>query len=142
MKTDSNVSTFVAARVVIASLLSLAALFAVSCQKRQAPTTNQATNSPSTSATSTPTPPSTPADVRNYHGTGVVTKVVRENPNDKSLASVELNHGEIVGLMPAMRMEFFVKDVSLLEGIKVGDLVDFTIEEKGSTETISEIRKK
>jgi len=84
----------------------------------------------------------TPMEVKIYHGSGIVTKVVRENPYDKSLASVELNHGEIVGLMPAMRMEFYVKDKSLLDGLSVGDLVDFTIEEKGSTEIISEIRKK
>lgn len=68
--------------------------------------------------------------------------MVRENPYDKSLASVELNHGEIVGLMPAMRMEFYVKERSLLDGIKVGDVVEFTIEEKGTSETISEIKKK
>lgn len=92
--------------------------------------------------TSSPTPVTTPVEIRYFHGTGVVTKVVRENPYDKSLASVELNHGEIVGLMPAMRMEFYVKNVSLLDGLKVGDLVDFTIEEKGSTEIISEIKKK
>ena len=44
--------------------------------------------------------------------------------------------------MPAMIMEFYVKDRSMLDGIKVGDLVDFTIEEKGSTEIISELKKK
>lgn len=44
--------------------------------------------------------------------------------------------------MPAMRMEFYVKERSLLDGIKVGDVVEFTIEEKGTSETISEIKKK
>ena len=136
------VRTPMAPRIVITSLLSLVMLFASSCQKRQATTTSQSTSSPSTSPTNTATPQTSPADVHHYQGTGVVTKVVRENPYDKSLASVELNHGEIVGLMPAMRMEFFVKDVSLLNDIKVGDLVDFTIETKGSTETVSELKKK
>ena len=136
------VCTPMAPIIVITSLLSLVMLFASSCQKRQATTTSQSTSSPSTSPTNTATPQTSPADVHHYQGTGVVTKVVRENPYDKSLASVELNHGEIVGLMPAMRMEFFVKDVSLLNDIKVGDLVDFTIETKGSTETVSELKKK
>lgn len=122
----------------LALLLLLAAVFATTCQKRPATPTTQATSSPSTIATPQPTPS---PEVRTYHGTGIVTKVVRENPYDKSLASVELNHGEIVGLMPAMIMEFYVKDVSLLDGLKVGDMVDFTIEEKGSTEIISEIKK-
>lgn len=141
MKTDSNAAIFIVSRLVITSLLSLATFFATSCQKKPATTTSQVNSTPSTSPSSSPTP-STPADVRHYQGTGVVTKVVRENPHDKSLASVELDHGEIVGLMPAMRMEFYVKDVSLLDGLKVGDLVDFTIEEKGPTEIISEIKKK
>lgn len=125
----------------IAILLSLCVLFA-SCQKRQSATTNQPVAPTPTVATNSPAPQVSPAEAHDYFGTGIVTKVVRQNPYDKSLASVELNHGEIVGLMPAMRMEFYVKDVSLLNGLKVGDLVDFTIEENGGTEIITEIKKK
>lgn len=43
--------------------------------------------------------------------------------------------------MPAMRMEFFVKEKSLLKGLKVGDKVDFTLEAKDSSEVVSEIKK-
>lgn len=139
MKTESNMRRTVAKNVVLTTSMLVAALFSTTCQKKQAAPTRQISNSPS--PISTPQAPPSP-EVHTYHGTGIVTKVVRENPYDKSLASVELNHGEIVGLMPAMRMEFYVKSVSLLDGIKVGDTVDFTIEEKGSTEIVSEITKK
>ncbi len=70
-----------------------------------------------------------------------MTKIVLENPVDKSLSSVELDHGDIEGLMPAMRMEFFVKEKSLLKNLKVGDKVDFTLEAKDSSEVVSEISK-
>ena len=128
--------------LVVASLFTLTLFSFPSCQKRLAPTGNPQSSSPSPTATNTPAAQTTPAEVKIYHGSGIVTKVVRENPYDKSLASVELNHGEIVGLMPAMLMEFYVKEKSLLDGLNVGDLVDFTIEEKGGTEIISEIKKK
>jgi Cu/Ag efflux protein CusF len=52
---------------------------------------------------------------------------------------VELNHEEIKGLMPPMTMEYYVKDKALLQGIKVGQKVDFTIEDWGGNETISAI---
>lgn len=139
MNTGSNTGRNIKTNLMHVLLLLSVVLLATTCQKRRATPTSQTSNSPSTLAM----PQATPSpEVRNYYGTGIVTKVVRENPYDKSLASVELNHGEIVGLMPAMRMEFYVKDVSLLDGIKVGDMVDFTIEEKGSTEIVSEIKKK
>jgi Cu/Ag efflux protein CusF len=80
--------------------------------------------------------------MRQFYGVGVVTKIVMENPYDKSVASVELNHEEIEGLMPAMIMEFNVKSRSLLNNLKVGDKVDFTIDEIGGTEIISEIKKR
>ena len=114
-------------------------VFASSCKKIQT-TSNSQTSSPPEATTPSQLPGPGPA-IRIFHGTGIVTKVVLENPYDKTLASVEVNHGEIVGLMPAMRMEFYVKGRSLLDGIKVGDLIDFTIEEKGSSEIISDIRK-
>jgi Cu/Ag efflux protein CusF len=142
MKSESNAQYSSAANLIFVFLLSVTTLLAASCQKKQTTTTTQPVLSPSTKSENTSTPQSSPIEIRSYQGTGIVTKVVRENPHDKSLASVELDHGEIVGLMPAMRMEFYVKDVSLLNGIKVGDLIDFTIEVKGPTETISEIRKK
>ncbi len=71
----------------------------------------------------------------NFNGTGRVTKI------DLKLGSVELDHNEIVGLMPAMRMEFYVKDKTLLSDLKVGDNVDFVVEYKQGTEIITNIKK-
>ena len=57
-----------------------------------------------------------------YHGTGIVRSI------DPKFPSVEIDHGEIKGLMPAMTMEFFVADKSLLDRLKPGDRVEFTLE--------------
>ena len=43
--------------------------------------------------------------------------------------------------MPAMTMEFYVRDVSLLEGIKTGDTIEFTVENGVSGLSIAEIKK-
>ena len=71
----------------------------------------------------------------NYPGSGVVTKI------NTKLGSIELDHKEIVGLMPAMKMEFYVKDRSILGGIAVGDKVDFVVEYTHSAETIISLKK-
>ena len=84
---------------------------------------------------SSPLPaPSIPKD-GNYDGKGEVTKINNE------LGSVELKHEDIPGMMPAMQMEFFVKDKSLLKGLAVGDKVDFVIEYKHPQEIITSIKK-
>jgi Cu(I)/Ag(I) efflux system protein CusF len=41
---------------------------------------------------------------------------------------IEIDHGDIKGFMPAMQMQFHLKDKSLVDGIKVGDRIDFTVE--------------
>ncbi len=125
-------------RVLVVSILSASVMFVMSCKQNKPA---ELTKTSPTPAVTKETPATTSAKVTKYQGTGVVTKVVKENPYDKSIASIELNHGEIVGLMPPMIMEFNVKDKALLEGIKVGDMVDFTIEEAGGMEIISEIKK-
>ncbi len=71
----------------------------------------------------------------NYSGKGKVTKI------DLKIGSVELNHEEIVGLMPPMTMEFYVKDKAILDGLKVGDSVEFVVEYKHPAETIVSIKK-
>lgn len=85
-------------------------------------------------AVSPNTVPSIPKD-GNYDGKGEVTKINSE------LGSVELKHEEIKDLMPAMQMEFFVSDKSLLKDLKVGDKVDFVVEYKHPTEKIVSIKK-
>ena len=70
-----------------------------------------------------------------YPGKGKVTKI------NITLGSIELDHEEIVGVMAPMKMEFFVKDKSILNGLKVGDEVEFVLEYKHPTETIVKITK-
>jgi Cu/Ag efflux protein CusF len=73
--------------------------------------------------------------VKNFPGRGIVTKI------DLELVSVEMNHEEIKGLMPAMTMEFYAKDKKQLEVLKVGDKVDFNLEDKAGAELITDIKK-
>lgn len=82
-------------------------------------------------------PPGYPAPVMNkpYPGTGVVAKV------NRSEGWVEINHEEIKDLMPAMQMEFNVKDKSLLNDVKPGDKVNFTIVETEKGEWLTAIKK-
>ena len=70
-----------------------------------------------------------------YKSKGKVTKV------DRELGSVELDHEDIPGLMPAMIMEFFVKDKVILDGVERGDNVYFDIEHKHPSETVVRIEK-
>ena len=74
-------------------------------------------------------------EIKTYQAVGIVTKMNQER------RAVEINHEDIEGLMPAMTMEFYVKDRALLERIRVGDKVNFTIEEKLGTQVISKIEK-
>lgn len=87
-----------------------------------------------------PTPPkaSGPAAAvatTSYQGVGRVIAT-----NDKR-PSIEIDHQEIKGLMPAMTMEFFVKDKSLLEGLKTRDQIEFTIDNGVGGLVITKIKK-
>jgi len=73
--------------------------------------------------------------IKNFDGKGAVTKINLE------LVSVELDHEEIKGLMPKMTMEFYVKEKSELEKLKVGDKVDFVLEDNQGVEQIVSIKK-
>ena len=72
---------------------------------------------------------------------GSVPQYVSFQPLDLNQGSVGLNHDDIVGLMPAMQMEFYVTDKALLKGLAVVDKVDFVIAYKGGRETINRIKK-
>ena len=114
--------------IIAAALLLLAC--AVSCQQKQAGQGNSA------SATQNQAESAQQANVKYHHGVGVVKKITPQEP------SVEIDHEEIKGYMAAMRMEYRVKDKSLLESIQPEDKVDFTVEEKQGVEVISEIKKR
>ena len=104
-------------------------LLGLSCAKLEVKPTNT-TAKPATPAVQPPAP-----NDGNYNGKGTVTKV------DLTTGSVELNHENIEGLMPAMKMEFYVTNKALLSGVVVGDKVDFVIEYKQGRETINSIYK-
>ena len=99
-----------------------------------------ACGAPPTNKQSAPTPsgPAAAVQTNTYHGVGVV-KHVYTNPK---APAIEIDHGDIDGLMPAMQMEFPVTDPHLLDGIAVNDRIDFTIEAAAGQMRVSAIKKK
>lgn len=73
--------------------------------------------------------------IKTYAGKGTVTKINLE------LVSVELDHEEIKGVMAKMQMEFYVKEKRELEKLKLGDKVDFVLEDNAGAEQIISIKK-
>jgi Cu/Ag efflux protein CusF len=121
-------------RRIFLSLTMLLTILSLSCQQqRQATPAAQPTPANKTFNG----PPGFPAPVMNqpYPGTGVVVQINRKE------GWIEINHEEIKGLMPAMQMEFWVKSRSLLDGVKAGDRVDFTVVETEKGEYLTELRK-
>lgn len=84
-----------------------------------------------------PTPVGTPFVPRNgdYKGRGKVTRIETKG------GSIELDHEEIPDLMPAKKTEIFVSDKALLNGLKLGDEVNFTLRYNNGQETILDISK-
>jgi len=66
--------------------------------------------------------PAAAVQTNQYQGEGTVKAL---NPN---APSIEINHGDIDGFMPAMQMEFPVTDPKLLNGLAINDRIDFTVE--------------
>jgi Cu/Ag efflux protein CusF len=60
---------------------------------------------------------------------------------DVRAALVTIEHGEIPDLMMAMTMTFSVDDPTLLEGVAVGDEVDFLVEQDGERYVVTQIRR-
>lgn len=99
------------------------------------PATLSDSGTPPANNSATPMPSPTITKDGDHPAKGTITKINTE------LGSVEMDHDEIVGIMPAMRMEFYVSDKKLLNGLAVGDRIDFTLRYKERTETIIEITK-
>jgi Cu/Ag efflux protein CusF len=90
-------------------------------------------------AATSATPASGPAaavQTTQHKGYGVVKALNPKAP------SIEINHGEIDGLMPAMQMEFPVTDAKLLDGLAVNDRIDFTVENAPEGMKVVAITKK
>lgn len=115
-------------------LIALTAALSWSCRSQQ-PAVNSVQPTPTPQNLSGP--PGFPPPVMNkpYPGTGLVVKV-----NLKE-GWIEINHEEIKDLMPAMQMEFYVKDKSLLNNVKSGDRVNFTVVETEKGEFLTELKK-
>jgi Cu/Ag efflux protein CusF len=86
-------------------------------------------------ATTTPVQYPSPTIGKAYRGSGVVRIInIKEG-------WIEIDHKEIPGLMPAMEMEYWVREKSLFNGVRVGDEVDFAVVETGKGEYLSELTK-
>ena len=60
---------------------------------------------------------------------------------DKENKKITLKHGAIKNLdMPGMTMVFGIKDVAMLDGLKVGDKVKFKAEQTGTAITVTDIQ--
>ena len=71
-----------------------------------------------------------------YKAAGVVKALDPKGP------AIEIDHGDVEGLMPAMQMEFPVTDANLLSGLAVNDQIDFTIENATDGMKVVAIKKK
>ena len=108
-------------------IICVAVIFVAACNKQPA---NNQTNAPA------PTGPAAAVAIDHYKGVGVVKNISLKPP------AIEIDHGDIEGLMPAMQMEFPVTDPSLLNGIAVNDRIDFTVENGPSEMKVTAIKKK
>lgn len=137
------------ARAGLKMLLLLTAALSASCAQR---TQERAAAGPTPPAAATPIPwatiqppeqvgpaasgtPQPRLPVRTFRGKGVVRLINLEE------GWFEIDHEEIKGFMPAMQMEWMVRNKSLLKSVSVGDQVDFTLEDDNGNEVVTEIKK-
>lgn len=106
----------------------LALTLLTACGGNKAPATQ--------TGTPAPTGPAAAVQSNSYKGVGVVKSLNPKAP------AIEIDHGDIEGLMPAMQMEFPVTDAGLLNGIAVNDRIDFTIENNAGEMKVTAIKKK
>jgi Cu/Ag efflux protein CusF len=66
--------------------------------------------------------PAAAIETKTYQAVGTVKGL------DSKLTSIEIDHEDIKGLMPAMQMWFHVKDASLVKDVTAGDRVEFSVE--------------
>ena len=118
-------------------LILLPAALALSCRPQPQPSKTVAPTATPQPVVQMNNPPGFPPTVlgKPYPGTGVVTII-----NQKE-GWVEIEHEEIKDLMPAMQMEFWIRDPSLLKGIRVGDKVDFVVVEDKVGQYLTELKR-
>lgn len=89
-----------------------------------------------TNQSGSPAGPAAAVQTNSYHGVGVVKSLNPKAP------AIEIDHEDIEGLMPGMKMEFPVTDAGLLNGIAVNDHIDFTIENSAGVMRVTAIKKR
>jgi protein SCO1 len=82
-----------------------------------------------------PEGPAAAVQTHTYQAVGTLKAI------DPKLPVAEIDHEDIPGLMPAMQMQFHVKDRSLLAGLAVGDRIKFTVENGVGGMKITAIQK-
>jgi Cu/Ag efflux protein CusF len=112
----SHLIQFAVLLLIIASLTS--------CNGKESDSSRQSVSGPAAAVQST-----------SYQATGVVKSL------NAALPSIEIEHGDIEGLMPAMKMDFHVKDRSLLDGLAADDRIQFTVENGVGGLKITAIKK-
>ena len=70
-----------------------------------------------------------------HRGSGIIESI------DKDLASIQINHEEIKDYMPAMSMPYQVRDKSILDDVRPGDRIEFSLESTGKGDVVTEIKK-
>lgn len=120
-------------RLPLLAIITLTSL--LSCKQQ---TTNQSAG-PQPSPTGIPIDPAvsqpSPVTGKPYPGTGVVKLMNRKE------GWIGIAHEEIPGLMPAMEMEFWVENRSLLDKVKVGQKVNFTLVDTGKSQMLTKLEK-
>jgi Cu/Ag efflux protein CusF len=111
-------------------VLALLPWIAAACGGGTQQTNNNSTPSPAASG------PAAAVTSKGYPAVGVVKAI---NP---AAPSIEINHEDIEGLMPAMQMEFEVSDAAMLNGIAVNDRIDFTVEDRAGVMRVTAIQKR
>jgi Cu/Ag efflux protein CusF len=74
-------------------------------------------------------------DADEGRGTGIVRAL------GEGGRTITLEHGDIPGLMKAMTMEFAVAKPEQLQGLEVGETVDFRVVYEGGAYTVTELRE-
>ena len=118
-------------------LILLPAALALSCRPQPQPGKTAAPTPTTQPAVQINNPPGFPPVVlgKSYPGTGVVLIVNRKE------GWVEIEHEEIKDLMPAMQMEFWIRNPSLMNGVRVGDKVDFVVVEDRVGQYLTELKR-
>ena len=116
-------------------LIALIALSTLMSCKQQATTQTAPPQSPSVIPIDTAVSQPSPVTNKPYPGTGVVKLINRKE------GWIGIAHDEIPGLMPAMEMEFLVENKSLLDKVKVGQKVNFTLVDTGKAQILTKLEK-